>query len=584
MASLPLSGTNIRFLSGVPFFSDYKNVRLFDNVLQQTTYFQNRSTVHTMSQAKFIRQNNTTIVKADKNIDDMLRCGYVMFQNEKYGSKWFYGFVTKVEYDNPNHTVCEIKLDVFQTWYFDVTFKGSFVEREHRKLWSSSGQPQTETVDENLDYGVEYDIVGMDHLQKLPDIGFAIIITTQAIERAGDGGTDRTGSVLGGVQTPYTTYVVPFVYRGVHAGSTPTVNGVEVTRIEKIYDIIKDDVDIVNSVVSITTTSWIGTTVTGGTQGVYMDNIMMVSGNGLSLPKAVFTGEFKTESFNLGKWKDKFPNQKQSKLLMSPYTLIELTDFRGSQQQIRPEYINNNDGDLVIQTKSIISHAPKTAFQVEGYNVRTLPGATESWNHAVIDDGMGQIPVMTDYASAFFQANGNSIRQQRSQANNNAIAGIIGGAVGMTGSIATANPLGIMGSAAGIGSSILGGYHSIKQINAKLNDINNVPTNMSRLGDNNLFEFGHDITGVYVVYKQVKPEYKRKLEDFFHMFGYQTNEVKQLTLKNRQHFNFVKTQNVSITGNINAQDLEELRAIFDQGVTLWHVDDVGNYMLNNLEV
>ena len=65
------------------------------------------------------------------------------------------------------------------------------------------------------------------------------------------------------------------------------------------------------------------------------------------------------------------------------------------------------------------------------------------------------------------------------------------------------------------------------------------------------------------------------------MFGYKTNEVKVPNFHTRRYWNYVQTANCVITGNFNNEDLTELRAIFDNGITLWHTDDVGNYSLNN---
>lgn len=53
-----------------------------------------------------------------------------MYQNESYNDKWFYAFITKMEYVNTNMTRIEIITDVWQTWQFDIEFKESFIERE----------------------------------------------------------------------------------------------------------------------------------------------------------------------------------------------------------------------------------------------------------------------------------------------------------------------------------------------------------------------------------------------------------------------------------------------------------------------
>jgi hypothetical protein len=36
-----------------------------------------------------------------------------------------------------------------------------------------------------------------------------------------------------------------------------------------------------------------------------------------------------------------------------------------------------------------------------------------------------------------------------------------------------------------------------------------------------------------------------------------------------------------LTGNINNEDLNELKSVFNNGITLWHTDQIGNYALEN---
>jgi hypothetical protein len=86
---------------------------------------------------------------------------------------------------------------------------------------------------------------------------------------------------------------------------------------------------------------------------------------------------------------------------------------------------------------------------------------------------------------------------------------------------------------------------------------------------------------VYILKKQIKAEYIKKLEDYFGMFGYKVNEVKLPNFHTREHFNFIQTVDCNISGNFNNDDLQELKNIFDNGITLWHTDDVGNYGLEN---
>ncbi len=74
----------------------------------------------------------------------------------------------------------------------------------------------------------------------------------------------------------------------------------------------------------------------------------------------------------------------------------------------------------------------------------------------------------------------------------------------------------------------------------------------------------------YFYQKAIKPEYAKIIDDYFSMFGYKTNRVKLPNLNNRPNWNYVKTINCIITGNIPDTDLLKLRNLFDNGITIWH--------------
>ena len=64
----------------------------------------------------------------------------------------------------------------------------------------------------------------------------------------------------------------------------------------------------------------------------------------------------------------------------------------------------------------------------------------------------------------------------------------------------------------------------------------------------------------------IKPEFARKIDKYFDMFGYATNELKI----------------PNINGNIPQADLAEIKEIFNSGITLWHsTSNFKNYYANN---
>ena len=71
----------------------------------------------------------------------------------------------------------------------------------------------------------------------------------------------------------------------------------------------------------------------------------------------------------------------------------------------------------------------------------------------------------------------------------------------------------------------------------------------------------------------------KKMDDFLSCYGYATNKVKIPNLTGRKYWNFVQTENATISGDMPASSKEALGRIFDGGITFWHsLDKVGNYL------
>ena len=43
----------------------------------------------------------------------------------------------------------------------------------------------------------------------------------------------------------------------------------------------------------------------------------------------------------------------------------------------------------------------------------------------------------------------------------------------------------------------------------------------------------------------------------------------------------MKTNGASVVGKVPAGTLAQINRLFDRGITFWHVNDVGNYALDN---
>lgn len=140
----------IKLCCGVPIDSSYKDTIYFASRSAQKSYFDSKVS-KTMDKASFQRINGQQgVVRMSANAENIYDCNYMMFQNTNYASKWFYAFITNIEYVNDKVSNVYFTIDVMQTWFlFDCTLKECFVEREH----SSIDYAGSNIVSENIDTG-----------------------------------------------------------------------------------------------------------------------------------------------------------------------------------------------------------------------------------------------------------------------------------------------------------------------------------------------------------------------------------------------------------------------------------------------
>lgn len=88
----------------------------------------------------------------------------------------------------------------------------------------------------------------------------------------------------------------------------------------------------------------------------------------------------------------------------------------------------------------------------------------------------------------------------------------------------------------------------------------------------------------YVARASITAQYAKVIDDFFTMYGYAQNVVKIPNFTSRPEFNYIKTNGCMITGDVPSLYIEQIRNIFDDGVTFWHnPNNFGNYYLPNKE-
>lgn len=92
----------------------------------------------------------------------------------------------------------------------------------------------------------------------------------------------------------------------------------------------------------------------------------------------------------------------------------------------------------------------------------------------------------------------------------------------------------------------------------------------------------HTKMGYTFFVKTIKEEYARIIDKFFDLCGYKVNQVKLPNITGRRNWNYVKTVGCNLHGYFPQEDVQTLKNMFDNGVTLWHnAQNFLDYSQNN---
>ncbi len=498
--------TVIKFYTNMPLDNTYEHTLYFNSISSQISYF------HNPQLPRFVFNNNTYqrisngVMRIKKNSLSLLDCSYMAFQNTEFGNKWFYAFVTNVDYVNNETAEVHFELDVLQTFLFDVQLKDSFVEREH----AMTDKAGDNVVAEPIEIGdiTTNDIQGTSFF----DSYVAVICSASTA----DGST--AGGYIGGLFTGC-SYL---------AGR---VDNQEQVNLLLEYLKARVDANEQDSVVSIFLMP----------TAFYTDEAMP------SVQAAKVMKNNKIHGYT----------PKNKKLLTYPYNYLAV-DCGNNDAIYRYEwFIDNPENTCNFVMTGCMSCNPQIMLEPQGYN--GVSSGKFNWAERLVMEGFPQVAWSID-----------SFRAWIAQESSGAALSLLGSGVGLGASISAANPVGIASSAIGLASSI----------NSVVQAANRPP--QARGSSTGTVDVATRSKNFYFKQMQVSYEYARIIDDFFNMYGYQTNRVKIPNRSGRRHWNYVKTRNCVVVGNAPAPYIKKICSIYDNGITFWkNANNVGNYSLDN---
>lgn len=525
------------YLLKCPLELDNNHQLNFANKTAQANYFLSLPKLEALD-ITYQRENN--VIRFPAHIDTLLGYNYVMYKNENYSNKWFYAFITDMQYDNDYCTLISISTDYWQTWGFDIQFKQSFIEREH----ASNDAIGANLVPENLDLG-EYVCSGKTEVtvartrsnENNPTAVICMQVSTLDVSPEGQSGVN----VLPSATVP--------VYNGIPQGcyfiAMPcTPNGVALmyTTIG-LYDGV-GKADAIQSIFLCprACASWTPMNGTGTLARTFWlipnTSYEASSGDIATIPKAN----------NLNGY-----TPRNNKLFTYPYNYLYVTNNNGTDIEMHYEDYTNN----LPSFSYYASLEQGGAFMIVPNNSKknNPSNSGPAFNEGIQLGKLPQISWVSDYYLNWQAQNGKALEVQA------VLSGInfAGSTLGTMAQSGTGGSYGVKSLASDVADMAL----QIRQ--AKI-----VPDQAKgNLNAGDLIfasgKAGYDFRNMTLRY-----DYAERIDGYFDMFGYRVNKKKVPNFTSRRNWNFVKTADLNIVGDVPNEAIDAIKALFNNGITMWH--------------
>lgn len=315
----------------------------------------------------------------------------------------------------------------------------------------------------------------------------------------------------------------------------------------------------------------------------------------------------------------------EPKLYTFPFRYFMVTDYMNTPLVVKPELCENKTLKLRVKATNIATES-KYNLYVNGYK-----GDYNGNLNGIVNNSPLMLPVLSSAYSQFLATSSASFNQgninamlendlslkqglatnslnYRQNTTNNYMQGISSG-LGAIASLLSLNFGGVVNGAMGVVQSginqhfntlsnnlnnsqlkeqnKLSNFEVSSMANAKTTDLLNTPNSIKTSGNDTLFNLVNSNRKIDIIEFGLDFRYKHRIYDYFVKYGYKVNKWEKINLNSRRYFNFIKTNTCNIVGDeIPHEYLEELKDIFNRGVTIWHVDNganVGDYSVSQLQ-
>ena len=527
------------YLCKTPLENDYKNQLTFSNATAQHDYFVSK-VFRSSTDYTYIKKDSSMIVSFP--IDEILECNYLFYKNVGFSNKWYYCFITNMEYVNENATRLFIETDVFQSYQFDIIKKPCFVQREH----VNNDTLGSNTVPEGLDTG-EFIINSYETFDEYASDCLVVV-----------GSTKLPKEIYQDIISNLPTKKYNGVFSGLYYTVLKTVDDASKFIMvmdgqgqgDNIYDVFL----IPKSIVTIYNNQWqskeceLKLTIDTWTYTTDVDIYY----------KLLPSNQTESDEATVMKLNQTITRNNT----LNGYTPKNNKMFTGEFNYM---YVTNNNGQNVkYNYEDFYNNTPKFSLYgavTPGCSIRLIPQ-----NYKLFHQGGGDSDICNPYGLTggkypICSWSSDSYTNWLTQQGVNIIGDSLGDMMSSIGAtVLTGNPLGIgVGTLEAVDSNTkLSQKREFTPIQAKGN-INS--------GD---VTFGIGLNQFILYRMSCRYEYAKRCDDYMSMFGYKINDVKIPNFTGRTNWNYVKTIGCNFEGDIPQIYLNKIKEIFNSGITLWH--------------
>lgn len=517
----PNPNSIIKLYAGVPLDPTYSDTLYFDYVSDQIAYFDGLTPVRTFT-ANTYQRVNLGQFRAECAADDIYNVNYMAFQNTAFGNKWFYAFVTSVEYVNNGVALVTFEIDVMQTYFFDVTLEQCYVEREH----TISDELFSNLVPEpNIVPLSDYIFEGYHVLDPgTADQGVSAYEPDIVVMYVDVDGTTVDGGV----------------FNRTYSGASALAFTSDALGVAAVNQLIAGYIQKPEAIINIyMCPHWISRGTSSGrslTPGSFFE-----PGAVTVLPSEIAARFYQ----QIGSYAPK-----NNKLFTYPYSYLHLDS--GSEARIfRFEFFKD----------------PQSFdFWMYGSNFSPIQLSISPRNYKGVTAVHG-LPVerLTLSEYPFCSWNYDTYRAWAAQ---NTVPMIIDASIGFGSSIVSGDVGGVVQQAGNIAKSIYKAAISSDTIRGNVNN------------GNALYSDGE--LNFKIARAHINESYLAIVDEFFTMYGYAVNRVKVPNRDVRPHWTYTKTNGCKLKGNCPGSVQQQICGIYDRGLTFWkNPSEVGQYNLNN---